>query len=137
MKFALVGFATVAVAFLALDAVWLTLTAETLYRRHLGAILLDGFRLMPAILFYVLYMIGIVAFALEPSRGGGVVGAILRGALLGLVAYGTYDLTNQATMKVWSTTITLADLAWGTIATATAAAIGHLVTAHFTPGTPI
>jgi uncharacterized membrane protein len=115
----------VAVAFMALDSVWLSLTGEALYHRHLGDILLDGFRPVPAALFYLLYVSGLMVFAVEPARAEGrLAGAAFRGAFLGLVAYGTYDLTNQATLKIWPTVVTSADLAWGMTASAAAASAG-------------
>ncbi len=125
MKTRVLAFLVVAVAFLALDLVWLTLTNEVLYRRHLGDILLDDFRPVPAALFYLLYISGLMVFAVEPARATGrIAEAALRGAFLGLVAYGAYDLTNQATLKVWSTKVTLADLAWGMTSSALAAGSG-------------
>jgi uncharacterized membrane protein len=126
---------TVAVIFLAVDAVWLSLTGDALYRHRLGAILLDHFRPVPALLFYPLYVAGIVVFAVTPadlSRRHSTAAA--RGAFLGLVAYGTYDLTNQATLKDWSAVITAADLAWGMAATALAAGLGFALTRSTTAG---
>lgn len=123
MRTRILTYVSVAVAFLAMDAVWLTLSGEPLYRRHLAGLLLDDFRLAPAVLFYALYVAGIVVFAVAPARSA--VGALARGAFLGLVAYGTYDLTNQATLKVWSTLVTAADLCWGAFATAIAATVGY------------
>jgi uncharacterized membrane protein len=111
-------------AFLALDAVWLTLMAELLYRPAIGHLMREGFDLVPAILFYLLYGTGMVVFVILPARR--VPQALLRGALFGLVAYGTYDLTNQATMKDWPWMVTLADLAWGTFVTAMACTASRL-----------
>ena len=110
------------------DSVWLT-SMINVYRQNIGELLLpDGIRVAPAIAFYLLYIFGIVWFAVSPAlaNGGSLQTAALNGALLGLVCYGTYDLTNQATLKVWPTFITLMDLAWGTILTATAAVAGTL-----------
>jgi uncharacterized membrane protein len=111
------------------DSVWLT-SMINVYRQNIGELLLpDGIRVAPAIAFYLLYIFGIVWFAVSPAlaNGGSLQTAALNGALLGLVCYGTYDLTNQATLKVWPTFITLMDLAWGTFLTATAAVAGTLV----------
>lgn len=106
-----------ALAMLPLDAVWLTLMADPLYRARLGGLLLPAFAPLPAVLFYLLYVTGIVL--LVPRAG-----AAWRGGLLGLVAYGTYDLTNQATLAGWSWAVTGADLVWGTLLTGTAAWVG-------------
>jgi len=108
-----------------LDAIWLTATNTALYRATLGPILAPGFRLAPAISFYLIYLLGVVVFAVSPALPAGRWrGAAGRGALLGLVCYGTYDLTNQATLSVWSTRLTLIDLSWGVILTAFSAAAG-------------
>jgi uncharacterized membrane protein len=126
----LIAYPVTAVAFLALDAVWLTVMADRLYRPALGDLLLPRFALAPAALFYVVYIVGVVAFAVGPALADGRwTAALARGALLGLVAYATYDLTNQATLRDWPWRLTIADLCWGTFATAAAAAIGCKVTA--------
>jgi len=120
---------------LVVDAVWLT-SMISVYRQHLGELLHDGVRLGPAIAFYLLYVFGITWFAILPAleNDGNWQQAALNGALLGLVAYGTYDLTNQATMKTWPTFITLMDMAWGAILTGTAAVAGTLAARAFAPG---
>lgn len=109
-----------------LDAIWLTLTSATLYRPALHAVLIAGFRPVPAVLFYLIYLVGVVVFAVAPAvREGRWRTATTRGALFGFFAYATYDLTNQATLVVWATTITLLDLAWGTFLTAVGATAGY------------
>lgn len=124
-RFLLAWFAT-AVPFVALDAAWLTAMAERLYRPALGPLMRPQFDPAPAGAFYLLYITGIVVFAVRPALRAR--GALWRGAFFGLVAYATYDLTNQATLPGWPWHVTFADLAWGTFATAAAAAIAHLVT---------
>lgn len=109
-----------------LDAVWLTLTNATLYRPLLGRVLTDGFRPVPAILFYLVYLVGVVIFAVSPAlRSGRWRDATIMGALFGFFCYATYDLTNQATLIVWSTRITVTDLCWGTFLTASGATAGY------------
>jgi uncharacterized membrane protein len=96
-----------AVVFIALDAVWLTLTGATLYRPALAPLLADQPRLVPAALFYVVYLAGLALFAVKPAlRTRRWWSAPVHGAAFGLVAYATYDLTNQATLKLWSTEVT-------------------------------
>jgi uncharacterized membrane protein len=112
-----------AMVFLGLDAVWLSTMANRLYKPALQGVLAANFRPVPALLFYTLYIGGIVGFAVLPAEKP--LGALLRGAAFGLVAYATYDLTNQATLARWSTRVTLADLAWGALATAVAAAVAR------------
>lgn len=120
-------FATL-VAFLALDSVWLTLMGNALYRPVMGDMLLDGFRPAPAILFYLIYMAGLVYFVVRPGLTQDFWPTLINSALFGVACYATYDLTNQATLKNWSTTLTLTDLAWGAIVSAFAASVGRAVT---------
>jgi len=90
---------------------------------------LDKPRLAPAAVFYVLYIFGLVWFAILPGlEAGRWSKALINGVLFGLVAYATYDLTNQATLKVWSMRITLIDLGWGAFASAAACMAGYFVT---------
>lgn len=128
MKTFAFSYLSVAVIMVGLDAIWLSLTATPLYRAQLGALMLPKPVMTPAVVFYLLYVLGVVMLVVLPAltaRSWGF--ALTRGALLGCVAYATYDLTNQATLRGWSTTITLADLAWGTTLTATAATGAYLV----------
>jgi uncharacterized membrane protein len=123
----LIAYFVAAIVMLGLDAIWLNLTAARLYRPLIGDIMLDGFRVAPAIAFYALYLCAIVIFAIRPALATGRwTMALIYGALFGFFAYGTYDLTNQATLKIWSTTITLADMAWGSVLTAASATAGCL-----------
>lgn len=124
----IIAYIATGVAFLGIDAVWLTFAANKLYRPQIGGLMLDTFSVPPAALFYLIYIGGIVFFAIAPALASGRwTAALVRGALLGLVAYATYDLTNQATLKGWSTTVTIADLCWGTFVTGAAASVGFLV----------
>ena len=133
MKTILAAYAAAAAAMLALDAVWLSVSADLLYRPLLGDILLQDFRPGPAILFYVLYVAGVVIFAIRPALvTGRWSSAAGTGALFGFFCYATYDLTNQATLKNWSTTLTIADLLWGTFVSAAAAIIGALANRGWT-----
>ncbi len=120
-----VAFAAGAVAFLALDALWLLTMAERLYRPAIGHLMRDGFDTAAAAVFYVIYLSGVTGFAVLPAAS--VRAAAMRGAGFGLVAYATYDLTNQATLRGWPWAVTLADLAWGTFVTAASAAAAQAV----------
>ena len=119
----IVAFIAAAVAFGALDALWLGWAGPNFYRPRLGDILADSFRMAPALVFYTAYIAAIVWFAVRPGIANGLGAAALNGALLGAICYATYDLTNQATLKQWSTTVTIADICWGAFATAIAATI--------------
>ena len=122
---------TAALVFGALDAVWLSWAGPNFYRPRLGDILADSFRMMPALVFYAAYIAAIVWFAVRPGLSLGIGAAALNGALLGEICYATYDLTNQATMRTWSTTVTVADIVWGAFATAVAAAAASFAAAKF------
>ena len=130
MKVNLVAFASTFVIFVVIDFIWLRSMADMLYRPTLGDMLAPEFRLAPAVLFYLIFVAALTFFAVLPSLepGKGLTTALLHGAIFGLAAYATYDLTNQATLKNWSTLLTVADLAWGTTLSAIAAGGGHLVT---------
>jgi uncharacterized membrane protein len=113
------------IAFAAIDAVWLINMAPRLYKPEIGPVMMDeGFRLAPAMIFYAIYIGGIVWFAVWPGLTEGVARAALQGAILGFVCYATYDLTNYATLKVWSLKVTVLDLMWGTVLTGGTAAAG-------------
>lgn len=124
-----IAYIATGLVFLAIDSIWLSTMASRLYRPLLGDLLADGFNLAPAVAFYLIYIAGILYFAINPALGAGRwQTAALNGAVLGFVAYATYDLTNQATLRNWPTIITLADLAWGTVLTALSATGGYLIT---------
>lgn len=114
------AYVTAAGAFGLLDALWLRWAVPNLYRPTIGEVLADSFRMGPALAFYALYIAGMVWFAVRPGLALGVPHGVLNGALFGAICYATYDLTNQATLKVWSTQMTLIDIAWGASATALA-----------------
>lgn len=124
-----VAFVAGAVAFLALDAVWLTVMADRLYRPAIGHLMRPDFDVVAAAAFYVVYLAGSTVFAVLPSPRP--VAAVARGGLFGLVAYATYDLTNQATLRGWAWSVTLADLAWGTFVTAASAAVACAAARRF------
>ena len=113
------------VILLAADFVWLSNAVNFLYRPRLGALLADKPVLWAAALFYVLYGIGLTFLVVRPAvSADSVFTALWTGALFGLVAYGTYDLTNQATLKGWSLTVTVVAVAWGATISAVAPALG-------------
>ena len=125
----IIAYIAAAVAFGALDAVWLRWAAENLYRPVIGSIMADNFRMGAAAAFYLIYIAGMVWFAIRPGLEAESVGtAALNGALLGGLCYVTFDLTNQSVMKVWATHISIADIAWGAFATGVAASVATWVT---------
>ena len=116
------------VVFAAMDAVWLGTNSNSLYRATLGDIMLENLKILPGVVFYLMYPIGIVVFASVPAlKSGSVVPALTYGALFGFLAYGTYDLTNLATLRNWSVQLTVLDMAWGTFASAVASAASYFI----------
>ncbi len=119
-----VSYVLALVIFAAIDITWLTTMGAKLYRQTLGDILLTDLRMAPAAAFYLMYPAGLVIFAVAPAlKSGSPATALLYGALFGLFTYGTYELTNYATIRNWTLQITLIDIAYGVIASALAAAI--------------
>ena len=114
-------------ALLVLDGLWLGLLAKDLYRREMGALMTDSVRIAPAVGFYVLYPAALVYLTmLSAPAGWGE--AALRGAVLGLAAYGAYDLTNLAIVKGWPVSLTFIDLGWGAAITAASACAAYAAT---------
>ena len=100
----------------ALDALWLGWLAIDFYRRELGPLMTDSVRIVPAALYYLLYPVAIVVLALTP-RPATLGSAALRSAVLGAAAFGVYDLTNLATLRGYSVSMTIVDMLWGSFAT--------------------
>jgi uncharacterized membrane protein len=117
--------------FFAIDLVWLAVIAKNFYRQHIGHLMSPDVNWAPALLFYAVYIAGIVFFAIRPAfEHGGAMRALAYGAAFGFIAYATYDLTNQATMKGWPALVTVIDLAWGTVLTATVAFLSYHVSSR-------
>ncbi len=113
-----------------LDGCWLGFATSRLYRPGIGHLMTDKPVIPAAVLFYLLYAAGVTYLVTLPAMaGGGLSAAIIRGAVFGLIAYGTYDLTSLAILQNWPVNVTLADMAWGAIITA-ATAGGALLAAQ-------
>ena len=122
----LIGWLGTAFAFLAIDSVWLSQMTARFYRPAMGELFADKPRLTAAAAFYLLYVTGVFALAVLPAfRDGNILRAAILGAAIGLMAYGTYDLTNHATLKQWPLRLTLVDMTWGTALTSLAACAGY------------
>jgi uncharacterized membrane protein len=120
IKFYVIAF----VVFFLIDMLWLGVIAKSLYQKEIGHLMASQFRVIPALLFYLIYIGGLVFFTIYPSVDSGSIKiAIMYGALFGLVSYATYDLTNLATLKGWPVKIVIFDLLWGTFISATTAGI--------------
>lgn len=123
----LIAYGATALVFFGLDYLWLGMVAKGFYARELGPLMRETPDFAAAGLFYLFYVAGIVFFAVLPAlQSGSWKTALLYGGLLGLLAYGTYDMTNLATLKGWSVKMVVVDMAWGAALTATAALAGTL-----------
>lgn len=112
--------------FAVIDAVWLTTMTDRLYRPVLGPILREKPDMTAAVLFYLISIAGTVFLAIAPAlKEGNWTRAAVNGAVLGFVAYATYDLTNQATLAGWQARLTVLDLIWGTVLTTASATAGY------------
>ena len=122
----LILYLATAIPFLILDALMLTFIMRPLFERHIGAMLLPDIRIVPAVLFYLAYVAGVVVLVSLPAlkRGEAVV---LPAMILGALAYGTYEFTSFAIMKNWDWTMVAVDLTWGTVLTGVSAWIGVMV----------
>lgn len=128
-----VAFLTAAVIFGALDATWLRWAGPNLYEPVIGDIMADDFNVGAAAAFYLIYLAGMVWFAIRPAlESGRVSQGLLNGALLGALCYATFDLTSQAVFSVWATHISIADIAWGAFATGTTSALSSAITLRLT-----
>jgi uncharacterized membrane protein len=115
----LAAFVAALVCLLAIDGVWLATMGPRFYSQQLGHLLSPEPQWAAAGVFYLLYALGVSALVALPAARGGMSAAktFLQGALLGMVAYGTYDLTNQATLRDWPAAVTVVDVVWGTLLT--------------------
>lgn len=131
----LLAYAATAVVMAGLDFLWLSNTVGPLYHRAVGAVLAKEPDMKAAAAFYLIYVLGVLWFAVRPALlDGDWKTALLNGALFGFFAYATYDLTNLATLKVWSLKVSLIDMAWGAVLTGLSATGGALAAGMLTRG---
>jgi len=120
-------YAAMLVAFFAIDMVWLGLVARHFYRRHLGFLLAPDVNWIAAVLFYLLFIAGILVFVVLPGLDAhSLKKTLMLGAFFGLVTYATYDLTNLATVKNWPLAVTIVDMIWGTVLSTLVGCAGYL-----------
>jgi len=118
-----------AVIFFVVDAIGLRLMIKPVFERHVAHLFADPFRVGPAVLFYLGYVVGLLWFVSVPAMNQGAVSAaLINGALLGLLAYGTYEFTNYATLRDWSPAQVVVDTLWGGVLTGVSAWAGVLAT---------
>jgi len=124
-----IAYVATAVVFLVVDLVWLTQIARQFYASMLGDLLLEQPNVGIAVGFYLVYVLGIIIFAVAPAlKTGELQTALIYGCLFGFFAYATYDLTNLATLKGWPVMMAVVDIAWGTTVTGISAVSGFLIT---------
>lgn len=128
MKNIIISYILTTIVFLFIDLVWLGFIAKDLYRKYLGSFLSENVNWTAAIIFYLLYIVGISIFAIYPAvNKDSVFNAIILGGLFGFFAYATYDLTNLATLKDWPLIIVFIDIIWGAILTASVSVSGFYI----------
>lgn len=123
-----ITYAITLVIFAIIDTVWLGTMADRIYRPLIGSMLADNFRLVPAMVFYCMYAGALTVFAVMPGlNADDWKKALTWGALFGLFAYATYDLTNLATLKSWSTKLVVIDITWGVVVSAASSSLACLM----------
>lgn len=115
--------------FFAIDMIWLGLVAKDFYRGQIGMLMKSNINWTAAILFYLLFIVGLVLFVITPAvEKGSWTYALLFGALFGLITYATYDLTNLATLKDWPLWVSIVDLGWGAVLAAAVSTATYFIT---------
>lgn len=131
MKAFLIAYAATVVAFLVIDGIWLGVVAKSFYADQLGGLMRSDILVAPAALFYLFYAGGLVFLAVRPGTDASLWSVAGYGALVGLLAYGTYDMTNWSTLKGWPAAMSLVDMIWGTVLSGCCAVIGALALRHW------
>ena len=128
LKFYALLYAATLAAFFIIDIIWLGLVAKNLYGKNLGYLLAPRTNWTAAIIFYLLFVGGILFFVVVPGlQSGDLKVTLIRAALFGLITYATYDLTNLATVRDWPLKITIIDMAWGTVLSLSVSYVSYLV----------
>jgi uncharacterized membrane protein len=128
LKYLTAYIATVLV-FLAVDFVWLTQVSTRFYVDRIGHLMMERPNIVAAGVFYLFYVVGIVIFAVAPAlKAESLAMAAILGGLFGLFTYGTYDVTNYATLRDWPISVVIVDVAWGTVLSAVSATAGYTIT---------
>ncbi|MFK7853057.1 MAG: DUF2177 family protein [Granulosicoccus sp.] len=132
MKAYLIAYSSAVIAFLIIDGLWLAVIAKSFYSSQLGDLLRKNFLILPASVFYLAYTAGLVFLAVRPTQTElPLTNVALYGAIVGFMAYGTYDMTNLATLRNWSAAVSLVDTLWGTFLSASVATISAICVRHF------
>lgn len=125
-------FAVTFVVFIGIDLVWLGFVAKNIYSKYLGYLMAPNVNWLAAMVFYVIFIIGILYFVIAPSLvDRDFTQLVIRAMLFGFITYATYDLTNLATVRDWPITITIIDLIWGTTLSTSVSVISYLIITNF------
>ena len=125
-------FAVTFVVFMGIDLVWLGFVAKNIYSKYLGYLMASNVNWLAAMVFYVIFIIGILYFVIAPSLvDRDFTQLVIRAMLFGFITYATYDLTNLATVRDWPITITIIDLIWGTTLSTSVSVISYLIITNF------
>ena len=125
-------FAVTFVVFMGIDLVWLGFVAKNIYSKYLGYLMAPKVNWLAALVFYVIFIIGILYFVIAPSLvDRDFTQLVIRAMLFGFITYATYDLTNLATVRDWPITITIIDLIWGTSLSTSVSVISYLIITNF------
>jgi uncharacterized membrane protein len=118
----------VLVVFFAVDMTWLGMIASSFYKKQLGYLMAPDINWPAAIIFYLLFILGILVFVVLPGiKENSLPGTIIKAVLFGLITYATYDLTNLATIRDWPLVVTIADLAWGMVLSTIVSVAGYFL----------
>lgn len=132
MKPFLIAYCAAVIAFLIIDGLWLGVVAKSFYADNLGDLLRRRILALPAMAFYLMYTAGLVFLAVRPGQSDvGIASVALYGAIVGFLAYGTYDMTNLATLRDWPWIVSVVDLIWGTVLSASVATLSALALRQF------
>ncbi|HOF78872.1 MAG TPA: DUF2177 family protein [Candidatus Dojkabacteria bacterium] len=116
------------VVFLAIDFIWLNFIAKNIYATKIGHLLAENPKLFPALIFYLVFIVGVIIFAVLPGyEAQNIWKTVMLGALFGFLTYSTYDLTNLATLKNWPVSVTIIDLIWGTSISTVTSVAGYYI----------
>ena len=125
-------FAVTFVVFMGIDLIWLGFVAKNIYSKYLGYLMAPNVNWLAALVFYVIFIIGILYFVIAPSLvDRDFTQLVIRAMLFGFITYATYDLTNLATVRDWPITITIIDLIWGTTLSTSVSVISYLIITNF------
>ena len=125
-------FAVTFVVFMGIDLIWLGFVAKNIYSKYLGYLMAPKVNWLAALVFYVIFIIGILYFVIAPSLvDRDFTQLVIRAMLFGFITYATYDLTNLATVRDWPITITIIDLIWGTTLSTSVSVISYLIITNF------